>query len=157
MPAWGTTIKRPVSSAPAFLIDFYRNRDLYKWVTIEAEDEAFRSIEDVVACTPDGLFDLSKVKFTSDPNSLEQSLSQRLALIAQSHRSICPGPSGAATRACALRRSFACQVPGPALGCCRPRANHAQVLRRQGSIRNTKPHTAMLSGNRNAEPALAAI
>ena len=49
------------------LIDFYRHSDLYQWVQIEAEDQSFRSIEDVVACRPDGLYELTQVKFTADP------------------------------------------------------------------------------------------
>ncbi len=51
------------------LINFYRNRNLYKWVQIEAEESEFRSIEDVVACRPDGLFELTQVKFTVDPDA----------------------------------------------------------------------------------------
>lgn len=57
------------------LIDFYRNRDLYKWVQIEAEETAFRSIEDVVACMPDGRFKLTQVKFTVDPDASTNRLS----------------------------------------------------------------------------------
>ena len=49
------------------LINFYRQRNLYAWVQLEAEDQAFRSIEDVVACRPDGLYELTQVKFTADP------------------------------------------------------------------------------------------
>ncbi len=49
------------------LINFYRKRNLYAWVQLEAEDQAFRSIEDVVACTPEGLYELIQVKFTADP------------------------------------------------------------------------------------------
>ena len=51
------------------LINFYRNRNLYKWVQIEAEESEFQSIEDVVACRPDGLFELTQVKFTVDPDA----------------------------------------------------------------------------------------
>ena len=50
------------------LIDFYRHSDRYQWVQIEAEDRSFRSIEDVVACRPDGLYELTQVKFTADPD-----------------------------------------------------------------------------------------
>ena len=50
------------------LIDFYRHPDRYQWVQIEAEDQSFRSIEDVVACRPDGLYELTQVKFTADPD-----------------------------------------------------------------------------------------
>lgn len=51
------------------LVEFYRRRELYAWVQLDAEDNAFRSIEDVVACRPDGLFELTQVKFTADPDS----------------------------------------------------------------------------------------
>ena len=51
------------------LINFYRQRNLYAWVQLEAEEQAFRSIEDVVACTPDGLYELTQVKFTADPDA----------------------------------------------------------------------------------------
>ncbi len=51
------------------LIDFYRQRDLYAWVQLEAEGQEFRSIEDVVACRPDGLYELIQVKFTADPDA----------------------------------------------------------------------------------------
>ena len=57
------------------LIDFYRQRDLYAWVQLEAEDRKFRSIEDVVACRPDGLYELTQVKFTADPDALANNLS----------------------------------------------------------------------------------
>ena len=56
------------------LINFYRQRDLYSWVQLEAEDQGFRAIEDVVACTPDGLYELTQVKFTADPNNPANSL-----------------------------------------------------------------------------------
>ena len=51
------------------LIDFYRHSDRYQWVQVEAEDQSFRSIEDVVACRTDGLYELTQVKFTADPES----------------------------------------------------------------------------------------
>ena len=51
------------------LINFYRQRDLYAWVQLEAEDQGFWSIEDVVACRPDGLYELTQVKFTADPDA----------------------------------------------------------------------------------------
>ena len=51
------------------LINFYRQRDLYSWVELDAEDDSFRSIEDVVACRPDGLYELTQVKFTADPDA----------------------------------------------------------------------------------------
>ncbi len=57
------------------LINFYRQRNLYAWVQLEAEERAFRSIEDVVACTPDGLYELTQVKFTADPDAPANSLS----------------------------------------------------------------------------------
>lgn len=57
------------------LIDFYRNRNLYKWVQLEAEDSEFQSIEDVVACRPDGLYELTQVKFTADPEASANRLS----------------------------------------------------------------------------------
>lgn len=50
------------------LIDFYRHSDRYQWVQIDAEDQSFRSIEDVVACRPDGLYELTQVKFTASPH-----------------------------------------------------------------------------------------
>ena len=57
------------------LINFYRQRDLYAWVQLESEDQEFRSIEDVVACRPDGLYELTQVKFTADPDALANNLS----------------------------------------------------------------------------------
>ena len=57
------------------LIDFYRQRDLYSWVELEAEDPSFGSIEDVVVCHPDGLHELIQVKFTADPDASANSLS----------------------------------------------------------------------------------
>ncbi|MCY3791817.1 MAG: ATP-binding protein, partial [Gemmatimonadetes bacterium] len=55
------------------LIDFLRDRHLYDWVKVEAEDTAFRSIDDVVTCK-DGQFELTQVKFTPDPASRQHSL-----------------------------------------------------------------------------------
>ena len=49
------------------LIDYYRDRTLYQWVMLEAEDRQFLSIEDVVARRPDGKYDLIQVKFAADP------------------------------------------------------------------------------------------
>ena len=49
------------------LLDFYRDRTRYQWVKIEAEDKGFRAIDDVVACLPDGCFELTQVKFAADP------------------------------------------------------------------------------------------
>ena len=57
------------------LIEFYRQRSRYVWVQLDAEDSEFRSIEDVVACTPDGRYELTQVKFTADPSNSSNSLS----------------------------------------------------------------------------------
>ena len=57
------------------LIDFYRQRDRYDWVQLEAEERDFRSVEDVVARRPDGLYELTQVKFTADPEASANSLS----------------------------------------------------------------------------------
>ena len=38
------------------LIEYYRNRHLYDSVTLDSEDPGFGSIEDVVACLPDGRY-----------------------------------------------------------------------------------------------------
>ena len=57
------------------LINFYRKRNLYEWVQIEAEDSEFQSIEDVVACRPDGRYELTQVKFTVDPDAPANHLS----------------------------------------------------------------------------------
>ena len=57
------------------LINFYRQRDLYDWVQLEAEERAFRSVEDVVARRPDGCYELTQVKFTADPEASANSLS----------------------------------------------------------------------------------
>ena len=59
------------------LINYYRDRDLYDWVQLDAEDSRFRSIEDVVARRPDGLYELTQVKFTVDPEAPANSLSWR--------------------------------------------------------------------------------
>ena len=57
------------------LIDFYRQRDLYAWVELEAEDRSFGSIEDVVVCHRDSLYELIQVKFTAEPGASANSLS----------------------------------------------------------------------------------
>ncbi len=57
------------------LINFYRDRNLYKWVQIEAEDSEYQSIEDVVACRSDDLYELTQVKFTVDPDAPANRLS----------------------------------------------------------------------------------
>lgn len=49
------------------LLDFYRDRTRYQWVKVEAEEKGFRAIDDVVACLPDGRFELTQVKFAADP------------------------------------------------------------------------------------------
>ena len=61
--------------AVEILINFYRQRCLYDWVQLEAEERAFRSIEDVVACRPGGLYELTQVKFTADPDDPSNKLS----------------------------------------------------------------------------------
>ena len=57
------------------LIRFLRNRDLYEWVQVEAEDKAYQAIDDVVACRKDGQLELTQVKFTPDPQRPDNSLS----------------------------------------------------------------------------------
>ena len=57
------------------LIDFYRQRDRYKWVQLDAGDHTFRSVDDVVACRPDGSYELTQVKFTPDPETARSTLS----------------------------------------------------------------------------------
>ena len=57
------------------LINFYRQRGLYDWVQLEAEERDFRSVEDVVARRPDGRYELTQVKFTADPEASTNSLS----------------------------------------------------------------------------------
>ena len=61
--------------AVEILINFYRQRNLYAWVQLDAEDWAFRSVEDVVAFTTDGLYELTQVKFTADPDTPANHLS----------------------------------------------------------------------------------
>lgn len=58
--------------AVAYLIDFYRDRTRFEWITVESEDPAVAAIDDVVACRADGLFELTQVKFAIDPEN-EQS------------------------------------------------------------------------------------
>ena len=57
------------------LINFYEDRELYEWVQLEAEDSEFQSVEDVVACMPNGLYELTQVKFTVDPDEEVNQLS----------------------------------------------------------------------------------
>ena len=61
------------------LIRFLRDRDLYEWVQVEAEDAAYQAIDDVVACRKDGQLELTQVKFTPDPLRPDRSLSWRVA------------------------------------------------------------------------------
>lgn len=51
------------------LIRFYRDRTLYQWVELDSDDPQFGGVDDVVACRPDGRFDLLQVKFTPDPSA----------------------------------------------------------------------------------------
>ncbi len=57
------------------LIRFLRDRDLYEWVQVEAEDAAYQAIDDIVACRKDGQLELTQVKFTPDPLRPDLSLS----------------------------------------------------------------------------------
>mgnify|MGYP002525483506 CR=1 FL=1 len=57
------------------LIDFYRDPQRYDWVKLDAEDRAYRSIDDVVACRADGLYELTQVKFAADPAAATSRLS----------------------------------------------------------------------------------
>lgn len=56
------------------LVRFYRDRGLYQWVELDSEDPQFGGIDDIVACCPDGRFDLLQVKFTPDPSALAAAL-----------------------------------------------------------------------------------
>ena len=51
------------------LISFYREPDLFDWVTLEADEEDFNSLDDVVAARSDGTYDLVQVKFTVSPDA----------------------------------------------------------------------------------------
>ncbi len=57
------------------LINSYRNRNLYEWVQLEAEGSEFKSVEDVVTCKPNGLYELIQVKFTVNPDEPANHLS----------------------------------------------------------------------------------
>ena len=57
------------------LIRFLRDRDLYEWVQVEAEDAAYQAIDDIVACRKDGRLELTQVKFTPDPLHADRHLS----------------------------------------------------------------------------------
>lgn len=48
------------------LIRFFRNPDLFQWVTLESDDPETRSLDDVVALRRDGSVELIQVKFTVD-------------------------------------------------------------------------------------------
>lgn len=56
------------------LIRFLRDRSLYEWIQVEAEDKAYQAIDDVVACRKDGSIELTQVKFTPDPQDPNRSL-----------------------------------------------------------------------------------
>lgn len=58
------------------LCDWLSNPALYSWVQFEADDqEDARGLDDIVAERPDGLFELTQVKFTVDPFDPANSLS----------------------------------------------------------------------------------
>ncbi|HEY5238262.1 MAG TPA: hypothetical protein VIJ62_07780, partial [Rhizomicrobium sp.] len=48
------------------LIDFYRNRNKYRWMLLESEDAEMGYLDDIVAALSDGTFNLMQVKFTAD-------------------------------------------------------------------------------------------
>ncbi|MCC8432266.1 NACHT domain-containing protein [Reyranella aquatilis] len=56
------------------LIRFYRDRTLYQWVELDSDDKQFGAVDDVVACRPDGRFELLQVKFTPDPSAAATAL-----------------------------------------------------------------------------------
>lgn len=49
-----------------FLIRFFRDPELFQWVTLESDDPEARSLDDVVALRRDGSVELIQVKFTVD-------------------------------------------------------------------------------------------
>lgn len=53
------------------LIRQYRDPDLYAWVQLEADETAYRSLDDVIALRKDGSCEYLQVKFTVDPNRYE--------------------------------------------------------------------------------------
>ncbi|KAL0630298.1 hypothetical protein Q9L58_010855, partial [Maublancomyces gigas] len=53
------------------LIRHYRDPDLYDWVMLEADESAYRALDDVVAARKDGSFELVQVKFTVDSERYE--------------------------------------------------------------------------------------
>lgn len=56
------------------LVGFYRDPRRYAWVRVEASDATFKAIDDVVACRPDGRYELVQVKFTPDPDNSNTAL-----------------------------------------------------------------------------------
>ena len=50
------------------LIRHFRDPELYAWVALEADDTAYRALDDVVAARKDGSYELVQVKFTVDPS-----------------------------------------------------------------------------------------
>ncbi|WP_417425584.1 ATP-binding protein [Hoeflea sp.] len=48
------------------LIRFYREPHLFDWVMLEAEEDAYGSLDDVIAARSDGTFEFIQVKFTVD-------------------------------------------------------------------------------------------
>ena len=53
------------------LIRQYRDSELYAWVLLEADDTAFRALDDIVAARKDGSFEFMQVKFTVDADRYE--------------------------------------------------------------------------------------
>lgn len=56
------------------LIRFFREPSLYNWIKVEATEAEYQSIDDIVACRPDGRLELRQVKFTPDPNATAAAL-----------------------------------------------------------------------------------
>jgi len=54
------------------LVRFYRDPSLYNWVELEAENDEFGALDDIVAARTDGSFEVTQVKFT--PNAEEHAL-----------------------------------------------------------------------------------
>lgn len=65
------------------LLDFYRNPQKYSWVQVEASDQSFRAVDDVVACLADGRFEVTQVKFAVDPNNPKTALDWEWLLAAK--------------------------------------------------------------------------
>ena len=58
-----------------FLIDFFRQRDLYDWITIERLETDFDGLDDIVCKLKDEqIFDLHQVKFTVEPDRADLAL-----------------------------------------------------------------------------------